>query len=132
MKRIMFLVVALMLVAVVSEATESQMFYTVTLENTTAAYRQEQVPATTIRPDVDKILGYTIQRVTDNTANSELVVGVYDSDATNLSGKEVIGESETIDETVGGKWFPRPRPIAEAITVRQGANTVVEIYFIRE
>jgi hypothetical protein len=96
-------------------------------ENTSGVYLTTNVPVTSIYPGFDRIQGYTVMPL--GTA-SENVVAIYDSVSSTLSG-EVLGEAECFPESWDGQWFPYPREISNGITIRQGPNTRVIIYFVR-
>lgn len=105
-------------------------FVSIEITNNTNDVLQSLVPVTTIYPGRDKIMGYSIMQ-TEYTANTENYLGIYDSAVTNLTDLEVIDEAETSGAYSANVWFPYEREISKGITVRQGANTIVTIHFVR-
>ena len=91
------------------------------------------VATTTISPTMNRIIGYTVQLLNTSYAG-ECVAGLYDTgtDAgctTGASGT-MFAESEALaagyEETV---WFPYPKSLSTSLWIRQGANTLVTIYY---
>jgi len=131
MKRLMMIgLVLLAFVMNVYGLTESETVYDYTIVTTNGDYTTTVIPTTSIRPGVDKVVGYSIMRNTNNTLSSECVIAVYDSQDSTLTGEQ-YGECEAIDETTNGELFLKPRTVTEGVTVRQGPNTIAKVLFIR-
>jgi len=108
---------------------DSGVFMTYQTINTTSTSQVTCVPTTSIYPKRDKILGFDIVENFNGT-HSERWVAVYDDTTKELSG-ENLGEGEALEGSWWGKTFPYPRDVENGITVMQGANTIVTIYFER-
>jgi hypothetical protein len=120
------IVFAFLLVASSAFALDSSdLWYTYEINNTSGSYVTTLIPTTSIRPNVDKIVGWTIQGL---SLSSENFIAVYDADSNGLHG-ECLGESESLPESVDGRWFTTPRKITTGVAVRQGPNTKVFVYF---
>jgi len=87
------------------------------------------IPTYAIRPNVDKIVGYTVMP-TEGQVNTESYVGLYDTTSSALSG-EKLGELEASDNASKNDHFIRPKKILNGVGVRQGARTTVIVFFIR-
>lgn len=104
----------------------SDLWKTIEINNTGGTYQTTVLSTVNgIRPGYDKVLGWTVQ---GRSLNSENFVAVYDSATSILTG-EILGESESLPETVDGRWFPTPRKVVNGVSVRQGPNTKVFIYY---
>ena len=108
---------------------EGNQIKTEVIDNTTGQYLDTNVAVTTIYPRYDKILGFEILPI---TTASENVVAVHDATTGDTLGNtNLFGEAECAPESFDGLWFPYPREITTGITVRQGAQTRVIIYYVR-
>lgn len=130
-----FLVMVLMLVGIsgsiwASNVTlEGNQVKTYVIDNTTGQYADTSVSVTTIYPGMDKILGFEIMPI---STNSENVVAVHDAvSGDTLGNTNLFGEAECAPESFDGLWFPYPREISSGVTVRQGAQTRVILYYVR-
>lgn len=103
--------------------------YSVNIKNDSGDHLVTTIPVTTIRPDVDKLIGYSCVPLT--TGNSETYVTVYDGTDKSLSG-ECLGESEVLYGGIYENFEFWPKKISEGVVVDQGAYTDVQIYFIRQ
>lgn len=111
--------------------THSQVVYTYQTINSGGTYLTTNVPTTSIRPKVDKLVGCSVQ-IYNAAKSMEGIAALYDSTSSDLSG-EVMNESEASSAN-SVEWvepYLFPRYITDGVTVRQGPNTIVTIYFIR-
>jgi hypothetical protein len=134
MRKIATVVMALMLMASICYAddTISKTVYSYGVKNTSTTLHQTTiVPTTSIRPLVDKIIGYSIMPLNGN--NAESIIGIFDGTDVQLTG-EVFAESESEAARAAGKseLWAYGKSIALGIVLRQGANTQAQIYFIRK
>jgi hypothetical protein len=125
------LMVCLMLAVNVYGLSESELVREYTIVSTSGDYTTTNIPVTSIRPAVDKLVGYSIMRNTNNTNSSECVIAIYDSTASTLTGEQ-FGECEAIDETTNGELYVKHREIECGVTVRQGPNTIAKVLFTAE
>lgn len=132
MKKALILVMILafvLLPAVESQSASIKTKYwkTWSIDNNAGARLTTNVSIVDIRPNVDKILGFCVIGLeTDNS--QELIGFMYDA----VAGGELdslLGEVETIEESVNGMWFPYPRQLANGLTITQGAYTSVIVYY---
>ena len=103
-------------------------------DNTTGDYKLTNVTVTTIIPrgnTQSRVLGFTVMSLTGHagiTGNSENVASLWDE----ISGTEApvcFGEAEAIDESFDGMWYPIPKIVIYGLTIRQGANTRVIVFY---
>lgn len=114
----------------------AQQEYHVNIRNTTGGALASIIPITTIRPKIDKLVGYVAMPINNGTnadgdkINTETFVALFDGTSVAMSG-ECFGEEEARgSESVGERWA-RGRWIVNGVVVWQGANTDMNIYFIR-
>ena len=90
------------------------------------------IGTTVIKAKYDKLYGFTIMQ-NDGSKSVEMVVSIWDTvpDGTGGTINEAIAEAETVDETFDGIWYPYPKTIHTQVTVIQGANTDVLVYYGR-
>lgn len=120
--------------------THSQYVYTYTVRNNAGTPKIQVVPVTSIRPGVDKLVGYAVLPITTlgttSTYGTENYLTLYDatsSDAIpNLTGLEVIGEIEAAANTAAYELWPIPKSFTTGIIMQQGCYTQAIIYFIKE
>ena len=96
--------------------------------SSTTAYGATAIAVTTIVPEYCRILGYSIMPY-DNTKGSEFVVGLYD-DTDAQTATAIFDEAElgaTNDKAP--RFLPYPKRLTNGLTVWQGMNTVVIIYY---
>ena len=99
------------------------------LTNATTTTKATAVSTSTITVLNHRILGYTIQEL-DPTAAAERIVGLYDSASViAATATYLIDETETSDNVSATRWYPYPMALANGLTVLQGVNTVVIIYY---
>lgn len=108
---------------------DSQQVYSFEINNDTPNYRTTLIPVTTIRPGVDKVVGYQMLPY-KNATTGELLIGLYDSIDNFLSG-ELLGENESAFPYGIVEWFPYPKKIQNGVVVRQGSWSTVIVYFVR-
>lgn len=81
-----------------------------------------------INSDYHRILGCSIMPY-NNTKNSEFVVGLYD-DSTCDTASYVFDEAELgANDDKAPRWLPYPKKLSRSLSVWQGPNTVVIIYY---
>ncbi len=113
---------------------EGRVWYTYPIDNTSGIYIETDIPITTIIPKgigQSKILGFTVMSLKGHagiTGNSENVASLWDG-APGTSSAENLGEAESVDESFDGMWFPIPKILETQLSVRQGGNTRVIVYF---
>jgi opacity protein-like surface antigen len=131
MKKILFVAVMLLGLAGFAYADNvvSIDWYSVNIVNNSGDHLVTVIPTTTVRPDVDKLIGYSAIPMTNG--NTETYITVYDGTDKSLSG-ECLGESEVASGGVDQHFEMRPKRISLGIVVDQGAYTNVQVYFIRE
>lgn len=130
MRKIAVIALILCVASVAYAATESRQVYDYVVKTTSGVYETHVIPTTSIRPKVDKLVGYSIMRNTENTRASECVIGVYDGTDVYLTG-ECFGEAESIDESTNGELWASPKSVENGVVIRQGPNTIARVYFIR-
>ena len=103
-------------------------FKTYISDNTTGAYKTTNVSKTTIVPNsTHVILGYAIMPL---STDSENIAALHDADSLDpYVDESLIDEAETPAATMSAKWFAYPKKIKVQLTIRQGANTRVLIYY---
>jgi len=131
MRKIAAVVMALMLMAGVCYASDtiSKTVYSYPVRNMLGIRRISIVPTTSIRPKVDKIIGYSIRST--NGSKSETYIGIFDGTNNSLSG-EVFAESETATTYGMSELWSFGKYIFSGVVLCQGANTQAVIYFVRE
>ena len=102
-------------------------FSTYVCDNTTGLYQKTAVSKATIVPGVHCILGYAIMPL---SANSENIVALHDAENTDpYVDESLIDEAETPAATMSAKWFAYPKKLSVGLTLRQGAQTRVIVYY---
>ena len=107
---------------------------TYTSDNTGGQYKTTNVPITTIIPKgigQHMLLGFTVMSLTGHagiTGGSEAVASLWD-ETSGTSAPGILGEAEALDESFDGMWFPVPKILNYGLTIRQGANTRVIVYY---
>jgi hypothetical protein len=98
--------------------------------NTSAvAAANTNISTSTITTQNHRILGFTVQEY-DPTAAAERIVGLYDCDSDlEITTTYIFDEAETSDNVSYTRWYPYPKALSQGLTVQQGANTVVIIYY---
>jgi hypothetical protein len=131
MKKILTFVLVMFMLSGVAFASDSisKTVYSYGLKNTTGIMQVTTIPVTAIRPDIDKVIGYSIMPLTSATA--ECYIGIFDGTTNSLAG-EVFAENEAISDKGISEIWPFGKYISEGVVVSQGANTQVQIYFVRE
>ena len=93
------------------------------------------VSTDTIQPGHQRIIGYAVQ-ILNTSKGAQCYAGLYDTTTdvgctTGASGT-MFGEVEAgvpAMENVKQVWFPYPKALSSGLWIRQGANTVVTIYY---
>jgi hypothetical protein len=100
------------------------------LENTHGSNGKTSIiPVTTIRPKVDKVIGYSI--MPRNANGAETFIGIFDGTDVLLTG-ECLAEAEAPNLMGKNELWPFGKQVAEGVVVQQGANTIVQVFFVRE
>lgn len=129
MRKGLFLVIVLMLLVSRVDAMVAETVYEVRIRNDSGEPKFYSIPVTTIRPEVDKFVGYEVMPLT--SGNTETYVVIFDSTSALVIG-EILGEKEAAAGWSAGDWFgERPKKIANGVSLRQGAFTEAVVYFIR-
>lgn len=130
MKRLLSVLAVLLFVSgIVFGDTVSKKVYSFGILNKGGPNKITVIPTTSIRPGVDKIIGYSVMPAVPGPA--ELYIGIFDQTNKWLSG-EVIAENEANTPWGTGELWPFGKWIFNGVVVNQGANTQVQIYFISE
>ncbi len=109
----------------------AQTVYSVNLRNNSGEFLDSLIPVATIRPNVDKLVGYDCVTLAVTGGSTETWVSMFDSTDSLMSG-EVFGEKESnASESIHDDW-PRGKKVANGVAVRQGAFTDLQIFFIRK
>lgn len=96
-------------------------------DNSSGVYLVTSISTSTIIPDKHKILGFSVQAL-DGTQSAERVVALHDAISGHLDST-FMGEAESIENSFNGLWYPSPRELVYGLTVNQGPNTRVIIYY---
>ena len=99
------------------------------VNNSTGEYQRTDVP-TALIPRNSRILGMVVMQFA--AGNSENVLSLYDTVGTTddiRTVSEVIAEAEASTNENNEVWFEYPRKVNQQLTVVQGANTSIQIYF---
>ena len=133
MKKILGLTIALVLMvsaySFAYQGGEVRQVYSYYVENDTSNALTTIIPVTSIRPNVDKIVGYDLLPL--NPGNNETFVGLFDGTDEQLSG-ECFGEKEAVAGGSANDYWPRGKKIVDGVVTRQGTNTVLQLLFIRQ
>ena len=103
-------------------------------DNTGGQYKTTNVSTTTIVPKglgQHMLLGFTVMSLTGHggvTGSSEAVASLWD-EVSGTAGPGLLGEAEALDESFDGMWFAIPKILKYGLTIRQGANTRVIVYY---
>ena len=109
----------------------SRLEYSINIKNKGGEPLTSIIPTTTLRPKIDKLVGYSCIPY-DGSLHSEVYIGIFDGTDVQLSG-ECFGEDEADNDNGGIKdGWPRGKKIVDGVVTRQGANTDLQLYFIRE
>jgi len=103
--------------------------YSVRIENVTGDRQTTIIPTTTIRPGVDKLVGWSIMPYF-LSGNYESYLTIVDSTDAQLND-EVFDEVEAMSGA-GAVYWDNPRWIENGVVVSQGSNTTVQIHFIKD
>ena len=136
MKKVLCLILCSLFLGVSAFAVSTDDYSVYTKDNTTGYYATTNVSTSTIIPGVHSIIGYTVMSLTGHVVNGTLISGgsenvasIWD-EVSGTSSPSMIGpEIESIDESFDGYMCLRPKPITNGITIRQGANTRVQILY---
>lgn len=132
MKRVLLIAVVLLFVSGIVFAqgdTHSRYIYEYRVKNATGAAKTTIIPITSIRPGVDKLVGYRV--LPAGPGSTESYCGLYDGTDYFLSG-ESFGESEAPNGASDGELWLIPKQILLGVVVQQGANSIAIVYFVRE
>jgi hypothetical protein len=94
------------------------------------------VGVTTVIPGKHRIIGYDVFPY-DTTTNAELYCGLYDATSTGgtygHTTTYLFGELEAVSSTdaYASKILPKPKQLSHGLSIRQGTNTVVVVYYER-
>ena len=96
-------------------------------------YLTTSVSVATIIPGTHRILGFSVMP-SNTSLSSERVVGLYDCVDTvstdYITSTYVFDEFEAAETNAyADRWYPYPRALTSGLTVRQGSNTIVTIYY---
>lgn len=141
MKKILFVLVALMLVASVAFAGSSgvpnrfnqdQNIMAYISENTSnGSYATENVSTATITPGYHRILGFNIVPLcaAGETAQTDVAL-VDDDDDVMATSAAVFAEAEMAANLASDViWFCYPKTLTNGLTIRHGPNSAVIVYY---
>jgi len=130
MKKALLVIVLMFMVGVCFALESSQKPYSIELKNSTGVRQISVIPTTSIRPLIDKLIGYDVLPLA-MTRGAECYISIMDDTDKSLDG-EVFAESEAQANFGKGEMWTNAKYINDGIVVTQGANTQVQIYFVRE
>ena len=132
MRKIATVVMALMLMASICYAddTISKTVYSYPIKNTSGVRQVTVIPTTSIRPLVDKVIGYSILPYNGALA-AECYIGIFDETTPSLAG-EIFAENEAEQRFGSSVLWSFGKYINSGVSVSQGANTWAIVYFIRK
>ena len=126
----LFLILGILLFPVIharAYTPVTQYWKTYSIQNNSASTLTTYVSITAIRPNVDNIIGFAVTGIFDGESGERWCV-IYDATAsTELD--TVLGEAESIDDSMNGMWFPYPRKLANGLAITQGCHSNVIIYY---
>lgn len=98
--------------------------------NTTTEAANTNISTSTITVANHRILGFTVQEY-DPTIASERIVGLYDCDTDGeITTTYLFDEAESgTDNASLTRWYVYPKRLSQGLTVQQGANTIVIVYY---
>lgn len=140
--KVLFLILALLMFAAPVHAYDKVEVAGADIEikevvNSSGDFQSEAIDRNTIVHGRDRILGFTISVYDPGDAttaiNSELIAGLYDAvpDGSGGTIAELIAEAEADNNTSKTKWFPYPKTVHFQLVVNTGANTLLQIYYVR-
>lgn len=104
--------------------------YSYTIRNTSGEAYGFVIPTTSIRPNVDKITGFSVIGL--DPVSTENWATLYDDTTLAMSG-EKLGEAEApTGKSVNEDYRDRPKKIANGVVTQQGARTDLIVCFIRQ
>lgn len=112
---------------------DGRLWSTYISDNSSIDYAETQVPTTTITPNNHKILGCDVMQL-DPAVSSLMWVGLHDSVSIageSVSNLSMIDEAEVEDQNKSrpNPWYVHARKIQTQLTINQGPNTRVIIYY---
>lgn len=143
MKKILFVLVALMVITSVAYAAaaggspgrfnQDQTIEAYVSENTSnTAYATENVATTTIVPGYHRILGFSIAPLCAAGETAQTDVSLCDDDddvATDMTAV-VFAEAEmAANMATDVIWFAYPKKLNHGLTIRHGPNSCVVVYY---
>lgn len=97
---------------------------------TDGTYTKTHISTSTIAPGKCKLLGWRVTLIDDN--QMEGLASIRDSiSTTSDSDTYIIEEAEATTTLPGGVLFPAGMDIQRGITVNQGPNTCVTVYYVQ-
>jgi len=98
---------------------QGQTVYSYGIKNVTGDPMTTVIPTTSIRPGVDKLIGYSCLPA-GNIGNTESFIGIFDGTDKQLDG-EVFDEAEGDTKNGVNDMWIKPKKIANGVVVRQGS-----------
>lgn len=126
-KFIVFSLVMLMCGIAFADDTIAKTVYSYGITNTTGKILATVISTSSIRPGVDKVIGYSVMPI--DSSRSECYIGLFDGTDNSLSG-EVLAENEAAQSDGVAELFPFGKTISDGVVVSQGARTQVQVYFV--
>lgn len=115
---------------VLKSKSMSRTVYSYEILNSSGVQKITYIPTGSIIPSSDKIVGYSIMPYSLDMG-SEGYIGIFDTTTIATSG-ECLAESE-VENTMGkSELWPYGKSITNGVAIVQGANTSIQIYFVRE
>lgn len=106
-----------------------KILYTYVSSNATGEYTTPNISVSTIVPGTHRIIGYEIM-VANAALVEEMIVGLYDTTTDGgMTSSTIFDEAEATDGSQLIKWYPYPKELTNGLSLVQGPNSVVVIYY---
>jgi len=134
-RRFLLLAVFLVVVFMASSAlalydSPNKELLTYVCTNSSGVYTNTNISTSTITTQNHRILGFSMAAY-DTSKSTEWVVGLYDCDTDGeITDTYIFDEAEfgTTDNKAP-RWYAYPKRLTQGLTVQQGPNTTVTIYY---
>ena len=100
--------------------------------NATGAYITPNISTSTIVPGTHRIIGFELM-IANAALTEEMIVGLYDTTTDGgMASTAIFDEAEAANDTQVIKWYPYPKELSNGLSLVQGPNSVVVIYYDRK